>query len=53
VLSKLVRAVIQIKVAVMSYYPQYWAVITHRKPLRFWFCIIPGGNLPPVWEPLL
>jgi len=31
VVPKLVRAVTQIKAAIMSYYPQYFAVIDHNK----------------------
>ena len=58
---KLVRAVTQIKAAIMSYYPQYFAVIAHNIEHHCDFGsalppeelhIIPGGNLPPVWEPL-
>jgi len=62
VVPKLVRAVTQIKVAIMSYYPQYFAVIAHNigeycgfgSTLPFEEShITPGGNLPPVWEPLV
>ena len=69
---KLVRAVTQIKVLIMSYYyPQKIfshfrsksiAVITHNTDQQCDFgspayppknrILSPGGNLPPVWEPL-
>jgi len=42
VVPKLIRAVTQIKVAIMSYYPQYFAVIAHNtKTLWFWFFVNP------------
>jgi len=59
--SKLVRAVTQIKVPIMFYYLQYFAVIVHNTVQHCGFAsalppegshITPGDNLPPVWEPL-
>jgi len=41
--EKLVRAVTQIKVAIMSYYPQYFAVIAHNTEQHCGF----GSVLPP------
>jgi len=43
VVPKLVRAVTQIKVAIMSYYPQYFAVIAHNTEQHCGF----GSALPP------
>jgi len=43
VVPKLVRAVTQIKVAIMSYYPQYFAVIVHNTEQHCGF----GSALPP------
>jgi len=60
--SQTVRAVTQLKVAIMSYYPQYFAMIAHNIEQHCSFgsalplknrILSPGGNLPPVWEPLL
>jgi len=58
VVPKLARAVTQTKVATMSY-PQYFAVIIMQNIVVFWIRVTPrkiayypGGNLPPVWEPL-
>jgi len=62
VVPKLVRAVTQIKVSFMSYYPQYIALTAHNieQPCGFGSAlppkkshIISGGNLPPVSEPLV
>jgi len=55
VVPKLVRAVTQIQVAIMSYYSQYIAVINHSMEQYCGFGsaltseeshITPGGNLP-------
>ena len=43
VVPKLVRAVTQIKVTIMSYYPQYFAVIAHNTEQHCGF----GSALPP------
>jgi len=43
VVPKLVRAVTQIKVAIMSYYPHYFAVIAHNTEQH---CGL-GSALPP------
>jgi len=43
VVPKLVRAVTQIKVAIMSYYAQYFAVIAHNTEQHRGF----GSALPP------
>jgi len=60
--SKLVRAVTQIKVSIMFYYPQDFAMIVHNTEQHCRFgsalplmnrMLPPGGNLPSVWEPLL
>ena len=54
---KLFRAVTQIEVAIRSYYPQYFAMITHNIEQNGGFGsalpteelnITPGGNLPPL-----
>jgi len=61
VVPKLFQAVTQIEVEIRSYYPQYIAVIPHNIEQNCSFGsalspeeshITPGGNLPPVWEPL-
>jgi len=54
VVPKLVRAVTQIKVASISYYSRYFAVLTHNIEQHYGFgsTLPPRGNLPPVWEPL-
>jgi len=61
VVPKLVRVVTQIKVAITSYYPQYFAVSAHNIEQQCGFgsalplknrILPPGGNLPSVWEPL-
>ena len=61
VVPKLIRAFTQIKVVIMSYYPQYFTVIAHnaekivvlvpRYPPKNRI-LPPGGNLPTVWESL-
>ena len=43
VVPKLVRGITQIKVAIMSYYPQYLAVIAHNVEQH---CVF-GSALPP------
>jgi len=43
VVPKLVRVVTQIKVAIMSYYPQYFAMIAHNTKKHCGF----GSALPP------
>jgi len=43
VVPKLVRAVTQIKVAIVSYYPYYFAVIAHNTEQYYGF----GSALPP------
>jgi len=43
VVPRLVRAVTQIKVAIMSYYPQYFAVNVHNTEQQCGF----GSALPP------
>jgi len=62
VVPKHFRAVTQIEVAIGSYYPQYLAVIAHDMEQNCGFGsavppknrILPlGGDLPPVWEPLV
>ena len=62
VVPKLFRAFTQIEVAIRSYYPQYFAVIAHNIEQNCSFGsalppegshITPGGNLPPVSEPLI
>ena len=59
---ELVRAVTQIKVAFMSHYPQYFAVIAHNTEKHCDFCsALPskkshnttGRYLPLVWELLI
>jgi len=61
VVPKLVQAVTQIKVAIVSYYPQYFAVIAHNTEQHCGFGsalppekshITPRSNLLPVWETL-
>jgi len=47
-------------IAIISYYPKYFALIAHfEQHYGFWFRIAskeshitPGGILHPVWEPL-
>jgi len=62
VVPKLFRAVTQIKVAIMFYYPRYFAVTAHNIEQHCGFIsaslseelhIATGGNLPPIWEPLV
>ena len=62
VVPELVRAVTQIKVAFMSHYPQYFAVIAHNTEKHCDFCsALPskkshnttGRYLPLVWELLI
>jgi len=69
VVPKLFRAVTQIKIAIRSYYPQYFAVIAHNieQNCGFGSALSPeqshyplnnrtlplGSNLPPAWEPLI
>jgi len=57
VVPKRIRAVTQIKEAIMSYLPSYFAVIAHSGfgsalPLEGSH-ITPRGNLPSVWKPLV
>ena len=60
VVPKLVRAVTQIQVVIMSHYPQYFAVIAHIKeqPCGFGFalppknCLLPMGVIYPNLDPL-
>jgi len=62
VVPKLFRAITQIAVGIVSYYPQYFAVIAHNTEQNCDFgsalplkdrMLPPAGNLPPVWEPLI
>ena len=62
VVPKLFRAFTQIEVVIRSYHPQYLAVIAHNIEQNCGLGsvlppeelhITPGGNLPPVWEPLV
>jgi len=49
VVPKYFRAVTLIKVAIMSYYPQYFAVIAHNTEQHFGSAVPPkSGVLPPV-----
>ena len=61
VVPKRFRVVTQIKVAIMSYYPPYFAVISHNIEQHCGVgsalptknrILPPWGNLSPVWEPL-
>ena len=64
VVPRLVGAVTQIMVVIMSYFPQYFAVIAHNTEIQTNIVVLVqrypskncklsrGSNLPPVWEPL-